>query len=258
LKPFVAFKQSLFLLVFVPLSGGDMQIWFLWFKHRWQAISAFGIALLALLLVVLMITGTSTFGMTLLGNASAPRVAAADSPSGTVLPRSSDPNQSTGALPDLNASVLDQAIAADAGLHTVAEAQAAWSTTEMEQHQTELLAAVNCARQQHQQTALTLDSHLSATAGDAWLTLSRDRSFSLMRLPGQYALRSVMTLDFSSPAASTSADQTPSSGQQASDCTVGRFDMTALASTTDATRIGIAVFPPQASWDMASAVVLIQ
>ena len=31
-----------------------MLIWFLWFKHRWQAISAFGIALLALLLVVLM------------------------------------------------------------------------------------------------------------------------------------------------------------------------------------------------------------
>ena len=76
-----------------------MQIWFLWFKHRWQAISALGIALLALLLVVLMMSGTSTFGITLLGNAGAPRVAAADGPSGTVLPRSGDPNQSTARCP---------------------------------------------------------------------------------------------------------------------------------------------------------------
>jgi hypothetical protein len=258
LKPFVAFKQSLFLLVFAPLSGGGMQIWFLWFKHRWQAISAFGIALLALLLVVLMITGTSTFGMTLLGNASAPRVAAADSPSGTVLPRSSDPNQSTSTLPDLNASVFDQAIATNAGPHTIAEAQSAWSVTELQQHQTEILAAMNCARQQHRQTALTLDPHLSATAGDAWLTLSRDRSFSLMSLPGQYALRSVMPLSFGTPTASPGSDQGAASDQLASQCSIGALDFTALAPSSDATRIGIAVFPPQASWDMASAVLLIQ
>jgi hypothetical protein len=101
-----------------------MQIWFLWFKHRWQALSALGIALLVILLVVLMVLRNPTFGMTLLGNAGAPR-AAAGGPSGTILPRSSDPNQSTSALPDLNTSVLDQAIAADTGPHTVAEAQAA-------------------------------------------------------------------------------------------------------------------------------------
>ena len=235
-----------------------MQIWFLWFKHRWQAISAFGIALLALLLVVLMMRGTSTFGMTLLGNTNAPRTGAADGPSGTVLPRSSDPNQSTSALPDLNTSVLDQAIAADAGPHTVAEAQAAWSATEMEQHQTEVLTALNCARQQQHQPALTLDPQLSATAEDAWLTLSRDRSFSLMSLPGQYAVRSVMPLAFGTPAAGASATQTASSGQIAANCTAGALDMTTLAPMTDATRIGIAVFPPQASWDMASAVVLMQ
>jgi hypothetical protein len=235
-----------------------MQIWFLWLKQRWQAISALGIALLALLLVVLMMRGTSTFGITLLGNAGAPRAAAADGPSGTVLPRSSDPNQSTSALPDLNTSVLDQAIAADAGPHTVAEAQAAWSATEIEQHQTELLAALNCARQQHRQTALTLDSRLSATAGEAWLKLSRDRSYSLMSLPGQYALRSVMPLAFGTPAAGARADQAAPSRQRASDCTVGALDMTTLVPTTDATRIGIAVFPPQAAWDMASAVILIQ
>lgn len=109
-----------------------MQIWFLWFKHRWQAISALGIALLAFLLVVLMITGTSTLGMTFLGHAGAPRAAAADGPSGTVLPRSSDVNQSTSALPNLNTSLLDQAIAADTGPHTVAEAQATWSATEQD------------------------------------------------------------------------------------------------------------------------------
>src|SRR5690242_9663576 len=173
-----------------------MQIWFLWLKHRWQAISALGIALLAALLVILLVMSNPTLGMSLLGNASAPRTGATDGPSGTMLPRSSDPNQSTSAVPDLNTSVFDQAIAANVGPHTVAEAQAAWSATEMEQHQTELLAAVNCARQQHRQTALTLDPHLSATAGDAWLTLSRDRSFSLMSLPGQFTLRSVMPLAF--------------------------------------------------------------
>jgi hypothetical protein len=258
LKPFVAFKQSLFLLVFVPLSGGDMRIWFLWFKHRWQAISAFGIALLALLLVVLMMSGTSTFGMTLLGNASAPRAGASDGPSGTVLPRSSNPNQSTSALPGLNASALDQGVATDAGPHTVAEAQAAWSATEIEQHQTEVLTALNCARQQQHQPALTLDPHLSATAGDAWLTLSHDRSFSLMSLPGQYALRSVMPLAFGTPTTGASTDQSVPLGQPVSDCTVGALDMTTIVPTTGATRIGIAVFPPQAAWDMASAVVLVQ
>jgi hypothetical protein len=250
--------ESFFVGFRATIRRGDMQIWFLWLKHRWQAISALGIVLLVLLLVVLMIAGTSTFGMTLLGNASAPRVIAANGPSGTVLPRSSDPNQYTSALPDGNTSLLDQAIAADTGPHTVAEAQAAWSTTEMEQHQAELLAAMNCARQQHQQRALTLDPHLSATASDAWLTLSRDRSFSLMHLPGRYALRSVMPLTFGTPSTSTSTNQTTPSGPVASHCTVGGFDMTTLVPTTDATRIGIAVFPPQASWDMASAVVLVQ
>jgi hypothetical protein len=234
-----------------------MQIWFLWFKHRWQAITALGIALLAVLLVILMVVSNATLGMTLLGNASAPR-AAVDGPSGTVLPRSSDSNQASSALPDLNTSLLDQGIATNAGSHTVAEAQTAWSATELQQHQTAILAAMNCARQQHQQPTLTLDSHLSATAGDAWLKLSRDRSFSLMRLPGQYALRSVMPLAFDTPAASASADQTAPSGQVAYHCTVGGLDMTTFALTPNATRMGIAVFPPQASWDMASAVVLVQ
>src|SRR5947207_3354711 len=104
-----------------------MQIWFLWLKHRWQAISALGIALLAALLVILLVMSNPTLGMTLLGNTNAPRTGAADGPSGTVLPRSSAPNQSTSALPDLNTGVLDQAIATDASPHTVVEAQAAWS-----------------------------------------------------------------------------------------------------------------------------------
>ncbi len=235
-----------------------MQIWFLWFKHRWQAISAFGIALLALLLVVLMVTSNATFGITLLGNASAPRTAAANGPSSTMLPRSSDPNQSTSAAPDLNTSVLDQAIATNAGPHTVAEAQAAWSATETEQHQTELLAAMNCARQQQHQPALTLDPHLSSTAGDAWLTLSRDHSFSLMSLPGQYALRSVMPLSFGTPATSPGSNQGAAPDQPPSQCNIGALDFTTLASPAGGTRIGIAVFPPQVSWDMASAVVLVQ
>jgi hypothetical protein len=236
-----------------------MQIWFLWFKHRWQAISALGIALMALLLVVLMISGTSTFGMTLLGNASAPRAGAADGPSGTVLPRSSDPNQSTSALPNLNASLLDQSVAADSSPHTIAEAQAAWSATEIERHQTELLAAFNCVRGQQKLPVMTLDAQLSATAGAAWLRLAHDPSFSLMNLPDQYQWRSIMPLPSGMQATAGAPGQGVSTASSSTAvCSAATFDVSIVPAASVATRIGIAVFPPQASWDMASAVILVQ
>jgi hypothetical protein len=144
-----------------------------------------------------------------------------------------------------------------AGPQTVADAQSVWSANEIKRHQDEVLAAVNCARRQQGQDALTLNPALSQVAGDAWLKLVHDHSWSLMRLPGRYAMRSVMSLDFGthSPAAQAGTQQ-----QLAGDgaCAVGGFDVATLPASSSATSIGIAVFPPQASWDSASAVVLIQ
>jgi hypothetical protein len=236
-----------------------MQIWFLWFKHRWQAISALGIALLVIVLVVLMVMNNPTLGITLLGNASAPRAAAEGKPSGTVLPRSGDPNQSASTLPDQSASLLDERIAADAGPHTVAEAQAAWSATEIERHQTELLAAFNCVRGQQKLPVMTLDAQLSATAGAAWLRLAHDPSFSLMNLPDQYQWRSIMPLPSGMQATAGAPGQGASTASSSTAvCTAATFDVSIVPAASVATRIGIAVFPPQASWDMASAVILVQ
>ena len=236
-----------------------MQIWFLWFKHRWRSIGACCIASLAVLLVVLMVTSNATLGITLLGNASAPRAAAANAPSGTVLPRSGDPNQSASTLPDQSASLLDERIAADAGPHTVAEAQAAWSATEIERHQTELLAAFNCVRGQQKLPAITLDAQLSATAGAAWLRLAHDPSFSLMNLPDQYQWRSIMPLLSGTQATAGAPGQGVSTASSSTAvCSTATFDVSIVPAASVATRIGIAVFPPQASWDMASAVILVQ
>jgi hypothetical protein len=46
--------------------------------------------------------------------------------------------------------------------------------------------------------------------------------------------------------------------QAAASCAELQLDTTALASLGSATRIGIAVFPPQAAWDQPSAVILAQ
>jgi len=68
-------------------------------------------------------------------------------------------------------SVMEQSLPPSAGPQTVAAAQASWSAAEIAQHQEAVLAAVNCARQQRGQGALSLDSTLSATASGAWLKL---------------------------------------------------------------------------------------
>jgi hypothetical protein len=146
------------------------------------------------------------------------------------------------------------------GPQTVAEAQAAWSADEIAQHQREVLAAVNCARQQHGQSALMLDPTLSQVAGDARLKLARDPSWTLLQLPGTYALRGVLALDLTSPAQAAAQVQPSLAGQAAleASCIVGGFDAATLAPSTSAHTIGIAIFPPQVSWDMASAVILVK
>ncbi len=146
------------------------------------------------------------------------------------------------------------------GPQTVAEAQAAWSADEITSRQQALLAAFNCARQQQKLPVMTLNAQLSETAGAAWLRLAHDPSFSLMNLPGPYQLRSVLPLAVGEQGAvGAPAQAVPmASGSNAAVCSVAGLDMSIVPAASVATQIGIAVFPPQASWDMASAVILVQ
>jgi hypothetical protein len=226
-----------------------VHMWLLWLKHRWRSAGA-AVALLVVIIVALIALSQSGADISFLGDASAARPAVAGGSSGAVLPRSGIPL----------VSVLDTALPPSAGPQTVAEAQASWSAAEITQHQDALLAAINCVRQQRGQGALTLDSALAATAGDAWLKLVHTPSWSLMQLPGTYSLRGVVSLDFASPEQVAAQGQRAPAGQTAvvSSCTVGDVDATTLAAGAAAHSIGIAVFPPRASWDAASAVVLVR
>ncbi len=220
-----------------------MRIWLLWFYHRWQGLGAATIAVLALLLVALLLWRGPAHSVRLLGNADAARVAT-QGPSGMTLPRSSDSDAGPGMLANPSFSILDTPVRSDDGPQSVAEAQAAWSAAELEQHQRSVLEALNCARREQHLPTLTLDPQLSQAAGEAWLRLARERDFSLAQLDGRYALRSVLPLDTLDRAAASCAEL--------------HLDAAALADLGPATRIGIAVFPPQAAWDLASAVILAQ
>jgi hypothetical protein len=242
---------------FLVSQGDDMRIWLIYLQNRWRGIAAGGVAILALVALALLGWGGPALGMRLLGNADAPRVVT-NNASGTVLPRSGDPNSSPEALTDANASVLDIPAPASAGPQTVAEAQAAWSPDMLQQREASLLTAINCARQARQLPALTLDAQLNKTAGAAWLRLMHEPAFSLMQLPGTYTLRSVLPVEAHAPDATSAAEQDRSTTGAAAACAADGFDATTLPLTGGARRIGIAVFPPQASWDMASAVILVQ
>jgi hypothetical protein len=221
--------------------------WF-WLKQRWRGISAVGIAALAVLLALALVLSNSGRSIRFLGDFNAPRLPSGRT-SGAVLPRSGVPVM----------SLLDTNLPTAAGPQTVADAQAAWSADEIRGRQNEVLTAINCARAQQGQGALTLDKTLSNTAGQAWLTLVHQPSWSLMQLPGRYALRGVLSLDVASPdQIAIQARQSPERLQVAMGCVVGGFDAASLAPGASAHRIGIAVFPPQAAWDSASAVVLVQ
>ncbi len=221
----------------------------LWLKYRWQVGCAMGGAVLVVFLLVLMLLRPSDAGISFLGDAGAARPAAAGGPSGMILPRSCVPL----------VSVVDKALPAGTGLRTVTAAQAAWSAAVITQYKNDLLVAVNCARQRQGYAALTLDPALSQAAGDAWLQLIHHPSWSLMQLPGTYTLRGVLSLDFATVAPGGAQMQRASVDQPAAaTCTVGGFDTITLSSGMDARAIGIAIFPPQATWDSASAVVLVK
>jgi hypothetical protein len=234
------------------------QLWWLWIRNRWRGVSAALAMALALLIVIRMTMGGWAEGVTFLGNAQAPR-AAANLDTGIVLPRSSDPNAQPGNVSSMSMSILDRGALPGSGPQSIAAAQMAWDAQEIRQHQQEVLAALNCAREQQGQSALTLDPALSQTAGGAWLKLIHDHSWSLMQLPGQYSLRSVMALDFAAPNLASEVDQQRGVTDTTDGaCAIGGFDAATLQMAKGATTIGIAVFPPQTSWDLASAVVLVK
>jgi len=233
-------------------------MWLLWLRRRWRVALASLAIILAAALVAALTLGESAFSVTFLGDANAPRAALAGEPSGTMLPRSGDATQAYSTLPDINIGLLDAPIATDAGPQTVAQAQVAWSAAEIQRHETELLAALNCGQRYQQLPALTLDPQRSQTASDAWLKLTRDQSFSLMSLPGQYAMRSVLPLDLGAPNPATASDLASQNDTTAPACAIGGFDAATLPAASGARQVGIAIFPPQASWDMASAVILVK
>jgi hypothetical protein len=226
-----------------------VRMWLLWLTNRWRGVGAVAVTLLAIIAVALIALSRSDTGISLLGDANAARPVVSGS-SSVVLPRSGIPL----------ISVLDTPLPPSDGVQTVAAAQANWSAAEIAQHQEMVLAAINCARQQRGQDLLTLDSALSATSGDAWLKLVHDPSWSLMQLPGTYALRGVVSLDFAPPEQLAAQSQQASADPSATEpnCTVGSIDGSIFAASADARTIGVAVFPPQASWDAASAVVLVR
>jgi hypothetical protein len=231
------------------LEVGMLHLGWFWLKQRWRGISAVSIAALVALMSLMLALSHSGTGISFLGDFNAPRPAAAGGPSGAILPRSGVPV----------VSMLDTDLPTTAGPQTIADAQAAWSADEIIQRQQEVLTAINCARAQHGQRALTLDETLSHTAGDAWLTLIHQPSWSLMQLPGRYALRGVLSLDFASPDQIVAqADQSAAAQHATSGCVVAGFDTASLSPSGDAHSIGIAVFPPQAAWDSASAIVLVK
>lgn len=232
-----------------------MPMWLFWLRQRGRVVAAGAVATLAVALLALIGLGGSTLQVTFLGHVGAPRATNQGRFSTTTLPASGNGEQHYASLPDVTTSLLDQPIAVS-DPQTVAEAQAAWSIETLQQHQTALLAAVNCARQQQGEHELALDTDLTATAGEAWLRLSRDHSFSLMQLHGHYALRSVLPLDVAPSNHDVGAPAALHGIASPRACAVAGFDATVLPAARDATRVGIAVFPPQAAWDMASAVIL--
>lgn len=220
-----------------------MLFWSFWLRSRWRGAAAAALVVVSLAALIWVFWSSPAARLRLLGDAGAPRTALAFV-SGTTLPRSVDESAQPGSLNDPRASLLDLPVAADAGPLTVAEAQAAWSAAEREQHQRAVLESLNCARRGQHLPALTLDPELSQAASEAWLRLARERDFSLAQIPGSYVLRGMLPLDTLDQAAPSCADL--------------HLDAAALAGLGPATRIGIAIFPPQAVWDLPSAVILAQ
>jgi hypothetical protein len=218
-----------------------MRFCLLWLQHRWRALGAGAAIILALVGLVFVVSGSPALSVRLLGDTGAPRPAS-PKPGGAALPRSGGDQVASAPLAG---SALDAPAPATDGPQTVAEAQAAWSADLIQLRQQAMLAQINCARQAQRLPALALDARLTQTAGTAWLRLARDPSFSLMQLPGSFRLRSVLPLSTDTPAAPTA-------------CAMSDFDTASIALTGGATAAGIAVFPPQAAWDLPSAVVLVQ
>jgi hypothetical protein len=228
-----------------------VSMFWLWLRNRRRGVLAVAAALFAVGAVVLIARGGTIGGVSFLGNTSAPR-AEAQVNSDAVLPRAVDGSHTP--------SLLDKQLPASVGPQSVAAAQASWNPKDITRLQGEVLAGFNCARAQAGLTPLKLDAALSRTAGNAWLKLVHDPKFTLMAVEGSYTARGVLALDITSPeqvaaqARQSSTQQSMTSGQ----CAVGGFDPATMTAEQTSMAIGIAVFPPQASWDSASAVVLVR
>lgn len=203
--------------------------WRWWVRRRWSRSGAVVVAVLMVALVGWWGLTSPGRGVVFLGNADTPRATA------SMVLRTALPPRSAGS--------------------PRGDASAVWSMAERARHTQALLAAYNCIRTEHGLPGVILDRALSVTAGAAWARLADDPAFSLMALPGTYLTRSVVPLDGGEP-----GDQTnePEDSLEAHGCVVGGFDPRVLPLAPQARLVGIAVFPPQARWDGASAVVLVK
>ena len=228
----------------------------LWLKHRLQGLGSIVVLVLIIGTLALLAMSGTGLDVRFLGNAAASREVVGNQ-TAALLPRSTNADEQPGMLPDPERSILDLHLAERIGPQSIAEAQASWSEEALARHQEALLAALNCARQTQDLPDLTLDSTLSQQAGEAWLKLVRNPSWSLADLEGDYALRAIMPLDLEQDSAE-SASSIAHSEQNVPPCAIGGVDLAAFAQERRGATVGIAVFPPQASWDVASAVVLVK
>jgi hypothetical protein len=223
----------------------------LWLWNRRRGLFAVAVALLAVGAVILIMRGAAIAGVSFLGNTSAPRAEAQEN-NDVSLPRAVDGANTP--------SLLDKQLPANAGPQSVEAAQAAWDAEAIARLRDEMLAGFNCTRAQAGLPPLKLDATLSRTAGSAWLKLVHDPKFTLMAVEGSYTARGVLALDITSPDQVATQAQRSQARQDttSSACAVGGFDPATMTAEQTSTAIGIAVFPPQASWDSASAVVLVR
>jgi hypothetical protein len=229
-------------------------MWWHWLKHRLRELSTIVVFVLIIGILVLLVMSGTGLDVRFLGNATAPREAVGDQ-AGVMLPRSTNADEQPGTLPDPERSILDLPLAERIGPQSIAEAQASWSSEDLARHQEALLAALNCARKTQDLPNLSLDPTLSQQAGEVWLRLVRSPSWSLADLEGGYALRAVLPLDLEQDSAQSGIAH---SERDMPTCAIGGVDLAAFANERRGTAVGIAVFPPQASWDIASAVVLVK
>jgi hypothetical protein len=227
------------------INGGVMAFLLTFLRFHKQWLLAVSILLGCVLLLALLIGsfGTGTFGFTLLGDVNAARPAALPASGSALAPPQVRPADSVRQ-------------AAPVARDTTADLQPS------ARYQEPLLAALNCAREQAGQAALTHDPQLSRAAAEMWRELVRHPSTTLATIAaGRYTQVTILPLTLAEPPAPPDAlAQDVMLEQPQGPCVWGGIDITQV-DLTGRTSVGVAVFPdphPEDGLDDSSAVVVAQ